>query len=170
MANFCPKCGEKVDSNDKFCKNCGAETLASPDVPDEQSIPEKTAIPAKTPSKYIIRDAIKAFIQIALLILFLYWAWYAYNCAVGNHLNNGDQMCQTIYQFFSSENGGGNDGGGKNQISIACQHCSPGYCWTEGACCPQSAQYYCNGYCYQSSNDAYNAGCHQSNWTRWCCQ
>lgn len=171
MTNFCPKCGEKVYPGDKFCKKCGTDLVKPVEVPEERPISEKTPVSVKTPTKYIIRDIIKACVQIVLLGLFLYWVWYSYNCAVGNHPNNGDQVCQTLYQTFSGSGGGGGGGGGKgNQVSVACQHCSSGYCWVEGQCCPNSAQYYCNGHCYHSSNDAYNAGCHQSSWTRWCCQ
>lgn len=167
MTNFCPKCGEKINSDDKFCKNCGFDLAAPVDIPKEQPTPEKISS-----SKNIARDIIKAFVQILLLGLFLYWAWYSYNCAVGNHLDSQDKMCQTFYQLFKGSNKGYLPDGDnrKNQVSIACQHCSPGYCWTEGHCCPNSSQYYCNGYCYRSSNEAYNAGCHQSNWTRLCCQ
>jgi len=175
MANFCPKCGQKINPDDKFCKNCGA-TLAGPvEVPKEQLTPEKTPVPIKTPTKYIVRDIIKACIQLFLTGLFLYWVWYSYGCATGKYPNTGDRMCQSIYQAFkggggTSGGGGGTSGGGGSKISIGCQHCSPGYCYVEGHCCPNSAQYYCNGYCYRSSNEAYNAGCHQSSWTRYCCQ
>lgn len=168
MVNFCPKCGQKINQEDIFCKNCGANLAVPAEAPKIQSTPEKIPVPEKTPKKYIVRDIIKACIQITLLGLFLYWVWYSYNCAVGNHPDSGDQMCQTFYQTFSG--GGGDGGGGGKQVSIGCQHCSSGYCWTEAHCCPSSAQYYCNGYCYRSSNEAYNAGCHQSSWIRYCCQ
>jgi len=172
MANFCPKCGGKINPGDMFCQNCGANVAGPAETPKVESVPEKPPAPVKTPAKYIIRDIIKACIQIFLLVLFLYWVWYSYNCAVGNYLNNGDQACQSIYQFFHSQSsggGGGGGGGGGKTTSIGCQHCSPGYCWTGQACCPSSAQFYCNGRCYQTSDGAYNAGCHQSSWTRYCC-
>jgi len=170
MANFCPKCGGEANPNDRFCKSCGANLVVPFEAPKEQLTPEKKPTPVKTPTKYIVRDIIKACIQIAILGLFLYWVWYSYNCAVGNYPDTGDQMCQTLYQTFKGkEGGGGGGGGGGSQVSIACQHCSSGYCWTEGHCCPSSSQYYCNGYCYRSSNEAYNAGCHQSSWVRLCC-
>ncbi|MCX6759177.1 MAG: zinc-ribbon domain-containing protein [Candidatus Nealsonbacteria bacterium] len=174
MANFCPKCGVEVNLDDKFCKSCGANLAGPVEAPKEQLTPEKTPVPVKTPTKYIVRDIIKACIQIFLLGLILYFVWYSYNCAVGNYPNTGDQMCKYFYETFKGGEGNGNgeDGGGGNggnQVSIGCQHCSPGYCWTEGHCCPNSTQYYCKSYCYRSSSEAYNAGCHQSSWTRWCC-
>ena len=161
MTNFCPKCGGKVNPDERFCKNCGATLIEPVEV---STVPMQ--IPTK-PSKPLIIQIITAGLQILLLGLFLYWVWYSYNCAVGNYPNTGDQMCKTLYQTFSGGGGGGGGGGGKT--SLGCQHCSPGYCWTGTACYPNSAQYYCNGHCYQSPGDAYNAGCHQSSWTRWCC-
>jgi len=171
MVNFCPKCGQKINLDDIFCKNCGANLAGPAEAPKVQSTPEKTPVPVKTPAKYVVRDIIKACIQIALLGLFLYWVWYSYGCATGKYVGNGDQMCEQIYQFFQSKGsgGGGGGGGGGGQTSVGCQHCSSGYCWTESHCCPNSAQFYCNGYCYRSSGEAYTAGCHQSSWTRYCC-
>ena len=192
MANFCPKCGGKVNPDDRFCKICGA-TLAGPaEVPKEELRPEKPPVPVQIPSKpsgpsftapiqappkpsrsswpAIISDILGGLIGLGIL----YLIFYSYNCATGKYPNTQDQMCQSIYQAFSGGGGGGGGtsgggGGGGSQVSIACQHCSPGYCWTEGHCCPSSAQFYCNGYCYRSSGDAYSAGCHQSGWTRYCC-
>jgi len=242
MPNFCPKCGKKVNQDDIFCKNCGANLAGPVEVPKEQLTPEKTPVPIQIPSKpspilkiiglcvglftlYLILtgrfysgsigiiilivivilnkrkkskieskfekppvpvqipskrskppvfiEIIKAGIQIFFVVLILYWVWYSYNCAVGNYPNTGDQMCKSIYQAFkgggTTGGGGGTTGGGGSKVSIGCQHCSPGYCYVEGHCCPSSAQYYCNGYCYRSSSEAYNAGCHWSSWTRYCC-
>jgi len=171
MVNFCQKCGQKINPDEKFCKNCGTKLAESVVDIQEKPLTPKNTISAKNPTKYIVRDVVKACIQILILGLFLYWVWYSYNCAVGNHLGNGDQMCQSFYQLFNSkatDNTSGGGGGG-TKIGIGCQHCLPGYCWTESHCCPSSAQYYCKGSCYRSSNEAYNAGCHQSSWTRWCC-
>jgi len=38
--------------------------------------------------------------------------------------------------------------------------CGAGYCWSNGVCCPSSAQYYCSATnkCYSSKNDAMTAG------------
>jgi len=177
MTNFCPKCGEKINPDDRFCKNCGAALIESVEAPKEELKPEKPPAPIQIPLKPseppVIIQIIKAGIQILLLGLFLYWVWYSYGCATGKYPNTGDQMCQSIYQAFKGggTTGGGTTGGGGggSKTSIGCQHCSPGYCWTGTACCPKSAQYYCNGYCYRSSSEAYNAGCHWSSWTRYCC-
>jgi hypothetical protein len=169
MANFCPKCGEKINPEDMFCQNCGAKLAKSLETPSTPAQIPPVSVKSSQPPAGI--QIIKAIIQIVILGLVLYWVWYSYGCAVGKYLGNGDQMCEQIYQFFQSDggNGTGNGGNGGSQVNIGCQHCSPGYCWTGTTCCPQSAQYYCNGYCYRTSNEAYNAGCHQSNWTRWCC-
>ncbi len=166
MANFCPKCGGKINPDDIFCKNCGANLPKSVETPSAPAqIPPAPLKRSEPPASV---QVVKAIIQIVILGLFLYWVWYSYNCAVGNYPNTGDQMCKTLYQTFKGGGGGGGNGG-DNQVSIGCQHCSSGYCWTGTACCPNSAQYYCNGHCYRSSSEAYNAGCHQSSWTRWCC-
>ncbi len=37
--------------------------------------------------------------------------------------------------------------------------CSAGYCLSNGACCPSSAQYYCRGSCYVTYNNLLSAGC-----------
>jgi len=169
MVNFCPKCGQKSNLEDKFCKNCGASLVRTAETPP--ALVQSPPTPPKKSRPPVVK-VIKAIIQIVILVLFLYWVWYSYNCAVGNYPNTGDQSCKSIYQFFHTQSdGGGNGGGGGGQTkSIGCQHCSVGFCWTESHCCPNSAQYYCNGFCYRSSNEAYNAGCHQSSWTRYCCQ
>lgn len=168
MANFCPKCGKKINPGDKFCPHCGADLTGSAETP---SAPVQTPpAPLKRPEPPVAIQIVKAIIQIVIVGLFLYWVWYSYNCAVGNYPNTGDQMCKSIYQFFKSSGGGGTtNGNGGVKVSIGCQHCSSGYCWTGTKCCPNSAQYYCKGYCYSTSNEAYNAGCHQSSWTRYCC-
>lgn len=169
MTNFCPKCGEKINPEDVFCQNCGAKLTKSLEIPPTPVQTPPASVKSSQPPAGV--QIIKAIIQIVILGLVLYWVWYSYGCAVGNRLGNGDQTCEQIYQFFQSNGGNGTGNGGNNgsQVSIGCQHCSPGYCWTGTTCCPQSAQYYCNGYCYRTSNEAYNAGCHQSSWTRWCC-
>lgn len=175
MVKYCPECGKKVNPTDKYCKECGATLVESVKVKEKESKFEKKESevqkpPAsvKPPTKYVVRDIVKACIQIFIVVMVLYFVWYSYNCAVGNYPNTGDQMCKSIYQFFSGKETNG-DGDRDKQVSIGCQHCSPGYCWTGTVCCPSYAQYYCNGKCYRSSGDAYNAGCHQSSWTRWCC-
>ena len=178
MANFCPKCGKKNNPDDRFCKNCGTNLIESVEVSKEELRPEKppalVQIPSKRSEPPVFFQIIKACIQILFLGLVLYLVWYSYGCATGKYPDTGDQMCQSIRQAFRSGGGttgggGGTTGGGGKQTSIGCQHCSPGYCYVEGHCCPSSAQYYCNGYCYRSSGEAYSAGCHQSGWTRYCC-
>jgi hypothetical protein len=62
---------------------------------------------------------------------------------------------------FTCKGGGG---GG----TIAQQHCNPGFCYSGGHCCPYSARYYCNGNCYSSTSDMYNAGCSVSSITVYC--
>lgn len=48
MANFCPKCGEKINPGDRFCKNCGAALTES------VKVPEPTLVQApKKPSKSV---------------------------------------------------------------------------------------------------------------------
>jgi len=32
--------------------------------------------------------------------------------------------------------------------------CAPGYCWSNGYCCPSNARYYCEGSCYASQDAA----------------
>jgi len=165
MPNFCPSCGAKVNSEDKFCKNCGAN-LAGPEKP---SVPIQVSPAPSEPSR--AWEIVKGFIQIVMVILFAYLIYYSFNCAMGKYPNTQDQMCQKIYQTFRAGGGGtpGGGGGEKKPVSIGCKYCSPGYCWTGMACCPNYARYFCNGYCYRSSDEAYRAGCHQSTWKAWCC-
>ena len=179
MANFCPKCGKKINPDDIFCPNCGASLAGPVEIPKGELRPEKPPVPIQIPSKPsgppVFIQIIQAGIQLLFWGLILYLIWYSYGCATGKYPNTGDQMCQSIYQAFkggggtSGGGGGGTTGGGGSKVGIGCQHCSPGFCYVEGHCCPSSAQYYCNGYCYRSSGEAYRAGCHQSGWTRYCC-
>jgi len=191
MANFCSKCGEKINPDDKFCKSCGATLIGSVEIPKEELRPEKPPAPIQIPTKrsgpawtYRLTNFLGVLIGIGIIILIL----YSLGCAMGMFPNTPDQMCQSIRQAFTSgggttggggtsgggtsgggTSGGGTSGGGGSQVSIGCQHCSPGYCWTGTVCCPRSAPYECNGYCYRSSGEAYSAGCHQSTWKWWCC-
>ena len=36
--------------------------------------------------------------------------------------------------------------------------CSPGYCSSNGRCCPSNYRYYCDGDCYASQQDALSVG------------
>ena len=221
MANFCSKCGGKINPDDKFCKSCGATLIGSVEIPKEELRPEKPPAPIQIPTKpsrpswtSTISNILGILIGIGIVFLVL----YSLGCGMGMFPDTQDQMCQSIRQTFRG--GGttygapcttsdgetglyGTDGscytcsegtavknptgncsggiagvyccgagttGGGSQVSIGCQHCSPGYCWTGTVCCPRSAPYDCNGYCYRSSGEAYSAGCHQSTWKYWCCQ
>ena len=182
MANFCQNCGGKVNPDEKFCKNCGATLIRPVEVPKVELKPQPPPVFIPTPTKrsgpawtYRVTDFLGVLIGIGIVILVL----YSLGCAMGMFPNTQDQMCQSIHQAFTSgggttggggTSGGGTSGGGGSQVSIGCQHCSPGYCWTGTVCCPRSAPYDCNGYCYRSSSEAYSAGCHQSTWKYWCCQ
>jgi len=178
MANFCSKCGGKVNPSEKFCKSCGANLAGTVETPKPapMEVPpvQFTPTPVKPAGRrwvYSITNFIGMLIGIGIIILVL----YSLGCAMGMFPDTEDRMCQQIQQAFKGSGttgggtSGGTSGGGGTKVSIGCQHCSKGYCWTGQTCCPSSAQYYCNGYCYHSSSEAYQAGCHQSSWTRWCC-
>lgn len=178
MANFCPECGKKINHTDKYCKECGAALIESANqVRKKESEFEKPSIPVPVPSKpsgpawsYVVTNILGVIIGLGIIVLVL----YSLGCAMGMFPDTEDRMCQSIYHALSGEGGTSGSGGSKvsgggSQVSIGCQHCSPGSCWTGTTCCPTSAQFYCNGKCYRSSGDAYSAGCHQSSWTRWCC-
>jgi len=191
VANFCPNCGVKVNPEDKFCKSCGANLTGSAQIPKKESNPETPSTPYRIPSNLPkprrrgifdifldivlnILEAVVMILKIGVVIGIAYLIYYTYNCVTGKYPNTKDQMCQAVYQFFKSPSGissggGSTSSGGNVQISIGCQYCAPGYCWTGEACCPISAQYYCRGRCYRSSNEAYSAGCHETIWKRWCC-
>lgn len=32
--------------------------------------------------------------------------------------------------------------------------CGPGFCWSNGSCCPSTSRFYCEGGCYPSAQDA----------------
>ncbi len=59
-----------------------------------------TQAPTKPPTKVVVHGIIQACISAFFGFLILYLIWYSYNCATGKNLDNGDQMCQSIYQFF----------------------------------------------------------------------
>lgn len=144
MTNFCPKCGVKVNPDERFCKNCGATLIG----PVEVS-PVPMQIPSK-PSKPLIIQIITACLQILLLGLFLYWVWYSYGCATGKYPNTGDQMCQSIHQAFSgggtTGTGGGTTGGGGGG----------GGCTPTG--CLSYAPWYGCGTCWPDSNSCHTRG------------
>ncbi len=80
-----------------------------------------------------------------------------YKCIPGNDCREVlvdnielDSLGETSQDISCNVGGGG--GGFKNP-------CGAGYCWSNGACCPSSAQYYCSATnkCYSSRNSAMSA-------------
>ncbi len=64
---------------------------------------------------------------------------------------NSGGSCSASVKGVACCTGGGGGGGGSS--------CSAGYCVSNGACCPVSAQYYCRGSCYVTYNNLLSAGC-----------
>lgn len=142
MVNFCSKCGEKNNPDDRFCKNCGKNLIESTGALKEESKPQETLAPAKISPKSeppVAIQIIKACIQILILGLVLYWVWYSYNCAVGNYPNTGDQMCKSLYQTFNSDGNKNKDGGYDGCTPTGCPSYMPWYgcgtCWLTSNLC-----------------------------------
>ena len=70
-----------------------------------------------------------------------------YSCSAGSSCSrSGGSGCSKAISGVSCCYGGG--GGGNDGTS----NCELGWCWTvENICCPRSAPYPCNGYCYASN-------------------
>ena len=158
MANFCPKCGEKNNPDDRFCKNCGVKLIESAEVSKEELRPESPPqTPAKSSEPPVSIQIIKACIQLVLVGLFLYWGWYSYNCATGKYPNTGDQTCQWFHQSFSGGGGtpgggnitpgGGNSGGGGGNKTPKCISTGCGSSW------------YCSGSYYVGGPQVRINGC-----------
>ncbi|MCK4386645.1 MAG: hypothetical protein KAV41_00985 [Candidatus Pacebacteria bacterium] len=147
-----------------------AKYANQPVAPEEQQPipPTPEQAPTDEFSKVRKHSIIALIIEIVVIAFVGYLVLYSYHCATGKYPNTEDRMCQSIYQTFSGKSSA--SGGGGSQVSIGCRHCSPGYCWVNSGCCPSYAKYHCNGHCYRSQSEAYNAGCHQSGWKWYCCQ
>ena len=167
MTNFCPKCGRKVNPDDKFCKNCGAILTGPTEAPKEKvtlpvtpqwrealgiesvemepgkppvfkQAPKKPSGPAWT---YTITNILGVLIGLGIVFLVL----YSLGCAMGMFPNTQDRMCQSIYQAFRGGGGtsDGEGGGGKG--------CTP-------TGCPSTAPWYGCGYCWPNSNSCHTRG------------
>lgn len=147
---FCKHCGKQTEEDVKFCKHCGGTIgESSPAVKEEPKSekPAQTSVAHKEPPVAV--QIIKACIQIVILVLVLYWAWYMYNCAVGNNAGNGDQMCQSFSQMFSGGNipdPGPNPNPGSACVSTGCGN-----------------QWYCNGTYYVDGSQKRINGCVSTN-------
>src|ERR1700694_1077330 len=73
-------------------------------------------------------------------------------CSSPHSCNSGGSFSAAVNGVACCSGGGGGGGGGG--IS-----CNPGYCVSNGACCPSSSRYYCRGSCYSTYNDLLHAGC-----------
>lgn len=94
-----------------------------------------------------------------------------YTCSEGTAVINPTENCSNPSAGVYCCGGGAPSGGENTQVSTGCQHCSSGFCWTGRTCCPKSAPYECNGYCYRTSNDASSASHGQcTSFKFWCCQ
>jgi hypothetical protein len=182
---YCRKCGAKVDSDDKFCPDCGVKIGAKG---TQATKPVETkAAPVKTPLQQV-GTAFAIVISIAVAFAIMYYVGVfdfssspaGSSCLENNPKFPGEDLCgycptsgKCTYcaagtcpsDPCSSTCAGGVTGDGR---TIAQQHCNPGYCYSGGHCCPYSARYYCNGNCYASSSDLYGAGCSASSITIYC--
>jgi len=132
---FCPGCGVKVSKNVNFCPKCGAPTALQP---------AKVVAPIAAPvAKVPMQNPIVGVIFVGVFFFLIMFAFYA----VG-FFDVSDTSSQTSNTSNSSTTASVGNG------------CSPGYCNSNGHCCPSSSKYYCGGKCYYTIDDALAAdGC-----------
>lgn len=155
MARFCPQCGSPVEESDKFCRVCGARLESSPQFKSKE---EKSPIGVQSQMQQNkMSDPIGSIMITIISILFVILVLYTLACAFGIAEHEKDQACGQVYQLFNgalSESGTTVTGG---TIYGTQNSCSPGYCLSNGHCCPSNYRYYCEGKCYASSSDAMSA-------------
>lgn len=143
---YCSECGKKVPAKDKFCPSCGAHIKAgeSASSSDTASQPAQAAVIPQQAIKPQPNEWGKIAGSIFGLIMFLI-------------------LMYALALFLSPDSTSGNSAGttttgGSSGTASEGNGCSPGYCNSNGHCCPSNARYYCGGSCYYTIDDALSAG------------
>lgn len=160
MVSYCSGCGKKLNPTDNYCGACGAARIESVNVQKKELPIEKPSVSVQAPTKMpktpidIILNLILQVIILLLVLAIFFLIVYSFSCAAGLIKDTQDQMCQSLSQSFSGEDVVSDSGGTQAQLRGGC---SPGYCWSNGVCCPSSHRYSCGGNCYASSQEAMSA-------------
>lgn len=162
MPNFCPNCGKPVGKNDKFCKECGANLIpqkstqpVQPQQTPQIQAPQRPTQPA--PSSINALGIIETLFIIGVVVLGLALVFYTFGCLTGIIEPGADEMCRSLSPSFSSGSGYQSTYQSGQGQTVAQQYCSPGYCLSNGHCCPSNYRYYCEGKCYATREDAMSA-------------
>ena len=148
---FCKECGAKVSKTTNFCPKCGTALKEAPAQAASQKekaapVPAPAPAPATANAPAPKKDNTGPIIFVAVFVGAILIIAFAAMDAGSN------------YDDYSSDSDYTSDTTGGGGTTYTGNGCTAGYCNSNGHCCPSYAQYYCNGSCYYTSNDALSVG------------
>lgn len=183
----CTKCGAKIPVGMRICPDCGSKVGAG------TSSSKRPEVAASQPPPQV-NPVVGVIVMIVTLVV-IYYLLSAFGINLldfsGSEVGKCDPVagkiacgfCAADMQCSYCSEGhtcnyatpgdtcskltcGGSSGATTDTRTIAQKYCQPGYCLSNGHCCPSNMRYYCEGSCYatdHAANSASNGRCYNYN-------